>query len=514
MKRVRIDKNIEKSTVAGSTPVTNVSNELNYVSPGTLGQQLEINASGVPEYKSTVNDLKTVNRAFSKVGSGQATNNDSVLHTDNAYRTGNTILGASTVPSEKLQIVGNEYLDGILKYPFSATRDYIELDGIRFLHTSFSNTNLGIGKNALSKSINGYSSTAIGIDSLFNILIGSYNTSVGAGSLYSLTNGETNSAFGVQSLYSLTNGSSNTSLGVNALYNITTGDSNVAVGNYAGYYATGSSKLYIENTGNVAPLIGGDFSTNKVNIRQIPGSGGGMLNVNGAIEATAFNIVSDERTKDILGEVDKQASKDRIKKLSENSLRWVYKEGVFSTDFENKEQVGYTAQLYQSLYPNAVQESTHICQCEIDKYETECKSISESINTINLKLENIRFNFENSKKEITDKTQYNIKLLEENLSEKDKNVILTEIDNINANLKNELDNLETLYNLDSDRIKQEELNPELNKLQEARKNVKEQETLKITDSYKSIIVDLVLLVQQQQENLEEYNNRLLILEGK
>ena len=106
MKRVRIDKNIEKSTVAGSTPITNASNELNYVSPGTLGQQLEINASGVPEYKSTVNDLKTVNRAFSKVGSGQATNADDVLLTDAIYHSGNTILGGTSTPSATLQIEG------------------------------------------------------------------------------------------------------------------------------------------------------------------------------------------------------------------------------------------------------------------------------------------------------------------------------------------------------------------------------------------------------------------------
>ncbi len=106
MKRVRIDKNIEKSTVAGSTPVTDASNELNYVAPGTLGQQLEINASGVPEYKSTVNDLKTVNRAFSKVGSSQATNSDDVLITDAIYHSGNTILGGTSTPSATLQIDG------------------------------------------------------------------------------------------------------------------------------------------------------------------------------------------------------------------------------------------------------------------------------------------------------------------------------------------------------------------------------------------------------------------------
>ncbi len=109
MKRVRIDKNIEKSTVAGSTPITNASNELNYVSPGTLGQQLEINASGVPEYKSTLTTLKTVNRAFSKIGSGQATNNDAVALTDDIYHTGKLLVGISTDDGtgSKIQTNGN-----------------------------------------------------------------------------------------------------------------------------------------------------------------------------------------------------------------------------------------------------------------------------------------------------------------------------------------------------------------------------------------------------------------------
>ena len=109
MKRVRIDKNIEKSAVAGSTPITDSNNELNYVLPGGLGQQLEINASGLPEYKSTLTTLKTVNRAFSKVGSGQATNNDAVALTDDIYHTGKLLVGISTDDGtgSKIQTNGN-----------------------------------------------------------------------------------------------------------------------------------------------------------------------------------------------------------------------------------------------------------------------------------------------------------------------------------------------------------------------------------------------------------------------
>lgn len=109
MKRVRINKNLEKSAVAGSTPITDSNNELNYVLPGALGQQLEINASGVPEYKSTLTTLKTVNRAFSKVGSGQATNNDAVSLGDDIYHTGKVLVGISTDDGtgSKIQTNGN-----------------------------------------------------------------------------------------------------------------------------------------------------------------------------------------------------------------------------------------------------------------------------------------------------------------------------------------------------------------------------------------------------------------------
>lgn len=38
------------------------------------------------------------------------------------------------------------------------------------------------------------------------------------------------------------------------------------IGNLAGYFETGSNKLYIDNYLDVIPLIGGDFSTSEVKI--------------------------------------------------------------------------------------------------------------------------------------------------------------------------------------------------------------------------------------------------------
>ena len=70
-------------------------------------------AIGGTNVQEAIDDISTLlkiaetrNRAFSKVGSSQATNNDSINNSDAIYHSGNTILGGTSTPSATLQIEG------------------------------------------------------------------------------------------------------------------------------------------------------------------------------------------------------------------------------------------------------------------------------------------------------------------------------------------------------------------------------------------------------------------------
>lgn len=174
----------------------------------------------------------------------------------------------------------------------------------------------------------GTSNTFIGINSGYNTTTGNYNTFVGQATGYinttganntfvghwsgnrnttgqsnaafgyrtarHNTTGNNNSFFGYMSGHENTTGANNVSLGYQSGYKNKTGAGNVFIGYRAGYGATGSNKLYIENSNNInTPLIYGDFSANGVgiNTNQLSdGSTNYTLSVNGRVRATEVKV--------------------------------------------------------------------------------------------------------------------------------------------------------------------------------------------------------------------------------
>jgi hypothetical protein len=181
------------------------------------------------------------------------------------------------------------------------------------------NTNSSIGKSSLRLNTTGSYNVAIGNSSMYVNTIGSNNIGLGAFSLYWNTTGNINIAIGRSSMYFNDSGDANASLGIESLKNNSTGSFNTAIGNYAGnqntngyyntligfnsnYYnqsgsrntiigyeagtgsalhnktgnifigyqagfnETGDNKLYIENSNSATPLIGGNFSTDLVEL--------------------------------------------------------------------------------------------------------------------------------------------------------------------------------------------------------------------------------------------------------
>ncbi len=124
--------------------------------------------------------------------------------------------------------------------------------------TNGANSNIALGKTALSSITTGDFNTAIGHNTLFSNTIGEKNTALGYESLNTNTSGAMNTALGYESLYTNTSGAMNTASGYQALYSNTTGFQNTAYGansllnNNDGSYNTayGYQTLFSNTTGS------------------------------------------------------------------------------------------------------------------------------------------------------------------------------------------------------------------------------------------------------------------------
>jgi len=104
------------------------------------------------------------------------------------------------------------------------------------------NSNIFLGRRTGWDNTTGLQNVFLGNDVGLSNTTGSYNTSLGT--VAGLNN---------------TTGSQNTFLGYGAGYSNTDGAGNVFLGYQAGFNETGSSKLYIHNSGTSTPLIYGEF---------------------------------------------------------------------------------------------------------------------------------------------------------------------------------------------------------------------------------------------------------------
>jgi hypothetical protein len=108
--------------------------------------------------------------------------------------------------------------------------------------------NTGIGEDSLHSitEMPGQSNTALGYKSLYSLVSATDNTAIGNGALNDTVTGGYNVAVGSKSLWNST-GAFNTSIGYENLRTLSTGSRNVSIGYRAGFFETGSDKLFIDN---------------------------------------------------------------------------------------------------------------------------------------------------------------------------------------------------------------------------------------------------------------------------
>lgn len=143
--------------------------------------------------------------------------------------------------------------------------------------------NVAIGSYAMLKGVSARRNVALGKNTLRNNKTEDSHIAIGSGALQNHITGSNCLGIGVNSLVENTTGSLNTTIGNNSLSSNKSSNRNVAIGHeagrlsvngsniYLGYHAGGqnmfSFRLFIDNSDTQAPLIGGNFNSNEVIIR-------------------------------------------------------------------------------------------------------------------------------------------------------------------------------------------------------------------------------------------------------
>jgi len=185
--------------------------------------------------------------------------NTTTTYTDN---TSDASLGTANATNRPNNSFGKIIIDDIICGSFSSSNVSLGNRALNALDTGHFNVAIGYHSQQLNE--DGYQNVSIGYGTLINNVSGSNNIAIGyhalklytgttAGNialgletLGATTSGWGNVAVGNNALYTNETGDKNVAIGGNSLQN-STGDNNIAVGYGAGYYETGSSKLFIDN---------------------------------------------------------------------------------------------------------------------------------------------------------------------------------------------------------------------------------------------------------------------------
>lgn len=149
--------------------------------------------------------------------------------------------------------------------------------------------NTTIGRGALETNSTGNENTVIGYAAMDNCGANvNKNTAIGNNALR-YTTSNNNTAIGFNAALNNTSGTNSVAIGYRALESNVTGGQNIAIGSGAGFWETGSNKLFIDNTtraseadGRAKALIYGIFdavaANQRLNINASVGIGGGVAN--------------------------------------------------------------------------------------------------------------------------------------------------------------------------------------------------------------------------------------------
>jgi len=127
--------------------------------------------------------------------------------------------------------------------------------------------NMFMGTYAGNKLTYGTQNYGLGYFSMYSCTSCTANTGIGSQTLTSITNGQYNVGIGNSALYYAKSGVGNIGIGAQSLYlagQDLSDINNIGIGRGAGYYETGSNRLYIDVSDTTTPLIYGQFDNRLV----------------------------------------------------------------------------------------------------------------------------------------------------------------------------------------------------------------------------------------------------------
>lgn len=247
------------------------------------------------------------------------------LYSDNLALANN--LEITTTTSSNVGVISKDSVRFIHTYKPAGTNDNLFIGktsgNFTLSATSNLNGNVGIGQNALTNLSSGYFNTILGAyagnsvttgfsnvfigtqasrnnaTGLRNVAIGDAalygsghtnhsstdNVSIGQSSMYFTSTSARNISIGTEAGYNSSSASDNVFIGYQSGHDITTESGNIFIGYLSGSDATGSNKLYIENSASESPLIYGDFASDLVAIN-------GKLGIGDSSPAAALTVGS------------------------------------------------------------------------------------------------------------------------------------------------------------------------------------------------------------------------------
>jgi hypothetical protein len=205
------------------------------------------------------------------------------------------------------------------------------------------------GQNNVIGNQNSYFGQFAGTDNT-----GSYNTMIGYWSGGNNVNGSNNAFLGYRSGQG-NDGSNSVFLGYQAGEG-NTGSNNVLIGYQAGSYSGNKSNvLYIDNSNTSSPLIGGDFSGNRVGINRMPTTY--TLEVGGTIWANGSSIVANQTTwSDVRYKTDIEPFMGALADIMKmQGVRYTWRQNEFpDLNFPEGGQIGVIAQDLEKILPELV----------------------------------------------------------------------------------------------------------------------------------------------------------------
>ena len=163
-------------------------------------------------------------------GSGIKFNVGGFLGTDVMVVTSSANVGIGTTsPSQKLHVVGNTKIEGVVIVNSSNDSLYIGSSNTGQSSTSTGDRNVVIGPSAFRSNTSAKYNTAVGHAAMQDTTTGNYNSVLGNQALRDNIDGDFNVAVGNQTMAFTTNSSNNTAVGYRALYQAQSG-SNTAIG--------------------------------------------------------------------------------------------------------------------------------------------------------------------------------------------------------------------------------------------------------------------------------------------